>query len=144
MFKSLLNLSVCLSTILAVELAPPAVATGSYSVGGFDDAAAFERFYEELQKDVARGDKSATAALFSYPMSIRFPPQKRLVKIASKAQFIKNYDRIFNSQAKKAIKETKTADLFCNYQGVMVGNGQLWFAPGESGGVQIKTVNATN
>jgi len=102
-FKGLLNLSVCLSTILAVRLAPPAVATGSYSVGGFDDAAAFERFYEELQKDVARGDKSATAALF-YLSDVNsfFPPQKRLVKLRARRNLSKTTIEYLNSQAKKA------------------------------------------
>ncbi len=119
----------------------PATATGSYSVGGFDDAEKFEKFYDNLRADVAKGDKAATASLFSYPMSIHFPPKKKLVLISNKAEMLKNFDRIFNPQAKKALQKTKTADLFCNSQGVMIGNGEIWFTPGEKGGVNIKTVN---
>jgi hypothetical protein len=119
----------------------PAMATGSYSVAGFDDAVAFERFYDNLRKDVAKGDKQATAALFSYPMSIRFPPKKKLVDISNQAEMVKNFDRIFNPQAKNALQKTKTGDLFCNCQGVMIGGGEIWFTPGDKGGVSIKTVN---
>lgn len=120
----------------------PAAATGDYSVGGFDDSAAFERFYENLRKDVAKGDKMATASLFSYPMAIAFPPKKKPVVISNKADMVKNFDRIFNPQAKKALQKTKAAELFCNSQGVMIGNGEIWFEPGEKGGVHIKTVNS--
>ena len=119
----------------------PATATGSYSVGGFEDAVAFERFYDNLRTDVENGDKTATATLFSYPMSIRFPPKKKLVLISNKAEMVKNFDRIFTPQTKKALQKTKTADLFCNCQGVMIGGGEIWFTPGQNGGVSIKTIN---
>lgn len=138
--KRFLNLVSTLCVLVCASFAP-ACAAGDYGVGGFDDPVVFERFYSDLQKNVSKGDKNATASLFSYPMSIRFPPKKKLVLISNKAAMIKNYDLIFNPLAKKALKDTKTADLFCNCQGVMIGSGQIWFTPGEHGGVQIKTVN---
>ena len=138
--KLLLSVVAFIFTLSILNLAAPANATGDYSVGGFDDNAAFERFYDSLRKTVAQNDKQATAALFSYPMTINFPPKKKLL-LSSKADMVKNYDRIFNPLAKKALQTTKTSELFANCQGVMIGSGQIWFVPGEKGGVIIRTVN---
>ena len=47
---------------------------------------------------------------------------------ATKPEFIDNYDEIMTPPVRKAIVEQKVANLFVNWQGVMVGNGEAWLS----------------
>jgi hypothetical protein len=61
----------------------------------------------------------------------------KIVEIQNKEEFVKNYDKIFNPEYKKAMSEAFPKYMFANWQGVMFGEGyNMWInatAPGSEG-----------
>lgn len=49
------------------------------------------------------------------------------IKIKSKQDFIKNHNTIITENVKKALLDQDVTKTFVNYQGVMVGDGEMWF-----------------
>jgi hypothetical protein len=48
-------------------------------------------------------------------------------KVRSSRRLIARYDKVFNDVVTKAIEGQRYETLFSNYQGVMIGDGQIWF-----------------
>jgi hypothetical protein len=89
------------------------------------DPEAVAQYLNDLKAIVARGDRAAACALVNYPITIGAPPKTKT--IASAASCEKNYERIFTPRVIDAIGKQQFADLFVNYQGVMIGRGEIWF-----------------
>ena len=106
-----------------------------YAMVGVKDDAAFEKKVQKFRTAVLTGDKKTAASMINFPISCNVSGKSR--NIANSAQFIKNFDRIVNPEYKKAMQEAVPHNLFVNDQGVMLGNGQVWF---ESDGT-VKTLN---
>lgn len=62
----------------------------------------------------------------------------------NEADFLKNYDKIFTSEYKKSIKETVSKYLFVNTQGVMIGDGLMWFNGATPEETKIMKITAIN
>ncbi len=95
-----------------------------YEVAGITDPKAFEAFYGKLQKWVGSGNKSAIAHQVQYPLRVNREGQSRF--IAGEKQFLAEYDQIMTEKVKQALLQQEVKDTFVNYQGVMVGGGELW------------------
>jgi hypothetical protein len=83
-------------------------------------------FFQELKDAVIRDDRKKVAALVHYPLNV-FAGRRRMV-IRSPAELLKRYHEVFNENVVRAIKTQEPATLFANWQGVMVGDGQIWFS----------------
>jgi hypothetical protein len=99
--------------------------SNKYAVAGIDDATAAEKFFLDLQTIVAKDDRQAVANAINYPITVKV--KGRRVKLRSKAELLRQYAVVFNQQVKQALAKQQASDLFVNYQGVMIGNGQIWF-----------------
>lgn len=88
------------------------------------DAPRYEAVFTALQKGVAAHDATAVAALPLYPVNVNVGGKKR--KVADAATFEREYDRIITADIARTITEQKLDDVFVNWQGVMLGNGQIW------------------
>jgi bla regulator protein BlaR1 len=97
-----------------------------YDVAGISDPKAFESAFNEVKALVAKGDKAKVADYIKYPINAYIDGTRQ--SITSKDQFIKNYDKIFTSKVRTAFLNQDVSTTFVNYQGVMVGNGELWFS----------------
>ena len=95
-----------------------------YAVAGIDDPAEFKAYFAKLQTAVKDNKPAEVAALISYPMNLN--KDNKTYVIYSKDEFIKKYDRIFTSHVRNKLLAQKVDKLFVNYQGVMVGDGELW------------------
>ena len=107
-------------------LCPLAVAqkANKYEVAGIDDAAAVEKFFHNLQEAVARSDRVGVASVVSYPITVMIAGRK--VKLRNRADFLRRYNLAINQRVKHAIADQRAEDLFVNYQGVMIGDGEIW------------------
>lgn len=102
--------------------------------------APYRAFFEALQKAVAADDRKAVADRVDYPFRTRI--EGKAVTVHNAASFVQHYERIVAAKVKRAITEQSYAKLFANWQGVMVGDGELWFAGvGKSGVVRITAIN---
>jgi hypothetical protein len=62
--------------------------------------------------------------------------------LRSKDQLLKNYDVAFDSKVKGFIAKQQFAELFCNWQGIMIGRGEVWInTVGKSSRLRIITIN---
>lgn len=95
-----------------------------YEVAGITDPAEFTAYFAKLQKAVKDNKPAEVANLVSYPMNLN--KDNKAYKIYSKDEFIKKYDRIFTPHVRETLLAQKAAKLFVNYQGIMVGDGDLW------------------
>jgi len=87
--------------------------------------AAVEQFVANVRKAISQGDKIWLAANLFYPLNVRVS-EKLVLNIKSKNQFLLQYDKIFTTEFKSALSKTFSHNHFNNYQGVMIGDGEIW------------------
>lgn len=87
--------------------------------------APYHGFFEALQQAVAADDKQAVAAMVDYPFQARI--DGKAVTISDAAHFAEDYDKVFTARVKEAVANQTYPALFANWQGVMIGDGEVWF-----------------
>jgi hypothetical protein len=88
--------------------------------------APYHAFFEELKKAVAANDKEAVASMVEYPFKARIGG--KAVTIRDAAHFAADYDKVFTAKVKEAVANQTYPNLFANWQGVMIGDGEVWFS----------------
>lgn len=96
-----------------------------YSVAGFDNPAEFEADFLRIQELVAKENKEAVAEYIQYPLNVYNTKGK--TNIQNKEELINHYNEIFTERVKNAFARQKLDNIFVNYKGVMVGQGEVWF-----------------
>ena len=117
-------LTVCLVGSIVLAISGPLPAQ-RFSVAGVDKDSEVVAFLTTLQAAVTRGDSGAVTALMQYPLSVNDSAQHHSITTAT--QFLKRYSHIITSSVRHAILVQRPESLFANWQGVMIGNGQVWF-----------------
>lgn len=92
----------------------------------FGDHQQYGPFFDRLKQAVASGDKPTVATMVDYPFQARIGG--KAVKIRDASHFVADYDQIVTAKVKQALAKQDYANLFANWQGVMVGDGEIWFA----------------
>ena len=96
-----------------------------YESIGITNAKEFEKSFNTIKSLVKNNEVSKVANYVSYPLNVNKEDKK--IKIQSKEDFIKNYNTVITENVKKALLVQDVAKTFVNYQGVMVGSGEIWF-----------------
>jgi len=109
---------------------------------GAETAKSARAFLAELQAAVQAGDKQKIAGMISYPLN--FIQAGKRIRVRDKQTFLARYDSIFNEHVRTTILKQSARCLFGNYQGEMIGNGEVWFSEMGDGSVKIITVNASS
>ncbi|OMF37286.1 hypothetical protein BK133_06705 [Paenibacillus sp. FSL H8-0548] len=121
------------SNVDAAVITPPGSSDGMnaqidennpYAAAGINNPTAFVKMFEIAKAAIAADEKKAVAELVLFPLQVN---GENPVKITSKADFIEKYDQIITQSVKDALAAQKVEDLFVRDQGVMVGDGELWF-----------------
>lgn len=106
----------------------------------FGSHAAYQQFFEKLQKAIAASDKQAVASMVDYPFRARIGG--RAAKITDAAHFLADYDKIITTKVKQAVLKQTYPTLFANWQGVSIGDGEVWFSGvGDSNTIRITAIN---
>jgi hypothetical protein len=77
-----------------------------------------------------------------YPITVSIDAKKKNIKNIE--EFIQLAPRIFSTGFTERILAASLSELFCNYQGIMLGNGEIWIGhfddiPGS--GLRVKAIN---
>lgn len=88
------------------------------------NADGYERVFNDLQRGIAAHDTAAVAALMRYPVRVSIAGKSQ--KVADAAAFQRDYDKIVTPSLATLIGEQKFDTLFVNWQGVMLGQGEVW------------------
>jgi hypothetical protein len=84
------------------------------------------QFLDALKSQMAERNRAAVCALASYPLAVH--AKEGETKIADAATCQARYERIFNARVLDAVRKQNFDDLFANWRGVMIGDGELWFS----------------
>jgi len=90
------------------------------------------QFFLKIQHAVVSKDKQWLAGNAFYPLNVYTHSDlkhSKLKVIHNKNEFIRNYAIIINKKVELAVKNQDPQRLFKNWQGVMIGNGEIWFGP---------------
>ena len=86
---------------------------------------AYRTFLSQLQSAVRVGDRGAVIRLVGLPLRVNENGKSQVYPDAASVR--RNYDRIFTPKVTQAILNQRFERLFGRDQGVMIGDGQLWF-----------------
>lgn len=92
----------------------------------FEEHEPYIEFYKEFKSAVVNEDQAAVAGMISYPLKVKLSDGKRIIR--NKKELLASYDEIFTDEVIEVITNQKKKDLFVNSQGVMFGNGEVWFS----------------
>lgn len=84
-----------------------------------------ETFAKQVKKAILEKNRNWLSENTYYPIKVSING-KTTKTIKSKKEFLKNFDLIFHSTFIEKAKEFEYFDMFCNYQGVMMGAGDIW------------------
>lgn len=84
-----------------------------------------EDFMKQVKSAILKGDKNWVAAHLHYPIRVSLNGQEDIT-LKNKEQLIVNFEAVFYPEFKEQIKGFCSCNLFVNYQGAMLGNGQIW------------------
>ena len=82
-------------------------------------------FLGALQAAVRSGKPAEVADLVVFPLRVNTPPKTGFVK--TRSEFVRRYAEIFTPAVRAAILRQRPTELFRNWQGLMIGNGEIWF-----------------
>lgn len=106
----------------------------------FGSHAPYQQFLGKLQEAAGAGDKQTVASMVDYPFRARI--NGKAVKLNDAAHFIADYDKIITDKVKQAIAKQTYATLFANWQGVSIGDGEVWFSGmGNGNSIKITAIN---
>lgn len=106
----------------------------------FGSHAPYQQFFDKLQKAVGADDKQTVASMVDYPFRARI--NGKAVKLNDAAHFIADYNKIITAKVKQAIAKQTYATLFANWQGVSIGDGEVWFSGvGDGNAIKITAIN---
>jgi len=82
-------------------------------------------FFQKIRLAVENHDAKWMAKNIGFPITVSLNGKR--VPIKSEKSFITNYDIIVTKSIVDAVLSQDENDMFKNWQGIMVGHGQLWF-----------------
>jgi hypothetical protein len=97
-------------------------------------------FLDELKVMIAGRKIADVAASVRYPIVIHYLKDGRHLTIQDEREWVAHYDEIFDGALLAALVNPQPAELVCNYRGVGIGNGRLWFRR-TNGRYVIVTIN---
>lgn len=86
---------------------------------------AYRTFLGELQAAVRSNNRPAVVRLIRLPLRVNFSAGARTYR--ESRSVLADHDRIFTPRVKQAILTQRFENLFGRDQGVMIGNGEVWF-----------------
>lgn len=132
-------------TLLSTGIAGPVAAQTAAEINKtfdelFGSHLPYQEFFDKLQKAIDAGDKQSVASMVDYPFRARIGG--KAVKINDAVHFVAAYDKIMTTHVKQAILKQTYPTLFANWQGVSIGDGEVWFSgTGKSNIVKITAIN---
>lgn len=99
---------------------------GRFSAAGLNDREV-EAFFVSFKEAIATGDKKKVASLINYPIRVTLTSGRRK-RIGRAADFIREYDRVFDAEFRRLIAKTEVKDLWAKSDGVAMPSGEIWFS----------------
>ena len=89
----------------------------------FGEVKPYKVFFTQFQEAVKNNNPTEVSKYINYPLH-----EGDSILAKDKSEFIKKYHAIFTTEVRTAVLNQQYKNIFANYQGIMFGNGQVWFA----------------
>jgi hypothetical protein len=97
-----------------------------FTTNGVALTQADKAYFVGLQHAILTDDeKWISKELCFYPFTVNLA--SGTVKIRNDEELKKQFKRIFDAEMKKVVRNQSPDSLFKNWQGLMVGDGEIWF-----------------
>jgi hypothetical protein len=116
-----------LPVYLSKESATAGTLFHRYAVAGAEDDELIHKNALRFWNAVKRGDKKTVAALIKYPINVVV--KGGIKNIGGPKELLSHYDKIFSTRYRDAIAKAIPRNMFVRYDGIMLGDGQVWFGP---------------
>lgn len=97
-----------------------------FYVAGIDSDQMVSDFLDTVKQAVANDDRKKVASLIQYPMGI-YDGGELIKTYPDSASVLESYDTIFDDEVKSELAKATFDTLFVTQEGVMIGQGQIWF-----------------
>ena len=77
--------------------------------------------------------------MIEYPLRVFSGRETHLVR--NRAEFLTMYEKLFTMHIKDVIETESLACVFGNWQGAMIGEGEIWFREQSDGHFKIVSIN---
>jgi hypothetical protein len=108
-----------------VQESVPPVSDGDFTAAGLETGEV-ETFFASLEQAVASDNRRKVASLIAYPLTVDVAGEP--LTIRDEADFVRAYDAVVTNAVKQAIADADAETLFANWQGVRIGQGEVWFS----------------
>ena len=110
---------------LALESESVGTPNHQYAVAGATDDELINHNAKLFIDSIQHGNKHVVASLVAYPIKVTINKKTRQINNAN--ELVKNYDVIFFDSFVEAISNAIPHNMFARDQGIMLGNGEVWF-----------------
>lgn len=105
-------------------------------------AAQAKSFLCKLKSAIQENDRELLASMVTYPLPVHEGKGTRTIQ--NRREFVYRYRDVITPEVKAAVVGQSPECLFANYEGVMIGRGQVWFeAESSRAPFKIITINLT-
>ena len=111
--------------VLALAAAPASAQSNENIAALFGDETPYREAFDAIQEAVAADDAEAVAAMVAYPFSVTADGEAYLFD--GPDGVIEHYHNIVTDEIKDVVAAQSYETLFANDQGIMFGDGQVWF-----------------
>lgn len=109
---------------LYVSLAIVMFSASAWAAGDYDITPGDREFLGELKKKVVSDDREWVVNHVNFPIDVTVQGKRRHLR--NPRQMMASYDDAFNNNVKNAIISQDLNTVFKNWQGIMIGHGQIW------------------
>ena len=113
-----------------------------FAVAGVDNERTVEKVLTKLQKAVAEDDRKTVVSMIRYPFAT-YDLGEKIKDYPTPEDVLADYDLLFNQEVKDAIASANMDNIFANQEGIMLGQGEIWFN-NASGELKINAVQNIN
>ena len=98
-----------------------------YQIAGAEDDQHINQMAQHFWESVKLGNKNEVASQIAYPITVKLLKGSKRIRNAK--EFLKYYDAIFTARFVQATSYATPRNMFARDQGIMLGNGEVWFGP---------------
>ncbi len=100
--------------------------TSNHNYKAFPITDSDRNFFNEIRNAVLSDNIAWMAKHVYYPFTLRFG--EKSFKLKGEKDFVTHANLILTPVLKSVVRNQTVAALFKNWQGVMIGNGEIWFS----------------
>ncbi|MGB7251182.1 MAG: hypothetical protein WBC73_19770 [Phormidesmis sp.] len=123
----------------AEETGPESAVTNRLPIASIDDPQAVKEFVAQIRAAGVAGDRNTIVNLVHYPFTT-YAAGEPLNTYRTPDELLADFDQVVTAPVITAMANADYGSLFVNYQGAMIGDGEVWFSQFDDG-IKIKAIN---